>query len=153
MDWRERLREMLPVMGHRNWIIVGDAAMPSMVGVETLATGEPLTTVLDEVLRQIAECGHVKALCRLDAELDHLDDFATPGVGEFRAEIVRRLAGLQAVAVDHADLLEEVSEAAKTYAVAMFKTESRIPYTSVFIELGCGYWSEQQEAAFREDLD
>ena len=42
-NWRERLTEELPVLGHRNWIVVADAAYPAQCrpGIETLATGDP----------------------------------------------------------------------------------------------------------------
>jgi hypothetical protein len=33
--------------------------------------------------------------------------------------------------------------------VVLIKTPLTIPYTSVFVELDCGYWSPESEAALR----
>jgi hypothetical protein len=43
--WERQLRESLPLYGHRNWIVVADAAYPaqSKHGIETvLATGDQI---------------------------------------------------------------------------------------------------------------
>lgn len=47
-DWRGRLKSELPAMGHRNWIVVADAAYPKQTaaGIETVATGAGQIEVL-----------------------------------------------------------------------------------------------------------
>ena len=39
--WRATLDERLPLLGHRNWIVVADAAYPwqASAGIETIDTG------------------------------------------------------------------------------------------------------------------
>ncbi|MHC4500382.1 MAG: hypothetical protein ACYS21_14860, partial [Planctomycetota bacterium] len=39
--WQHKLASELPVMGHRNWVIIADSAYPaqSRAGIETIATG------------------------------------------------------------------------------------------------------------------
>jgi hypothetical protein len=34
----------------------------------------------------------------------------------------------------------------------MIKTDLTLPYTSVFMELDCGYWSPESEAKMREKM-
>ena len=40
-DWETALQSKLPVFGHRNWIVIADAAYPkqSAPGIETIYTG------------------------------------------------------------------------------------------------------------------
>jgi len=61
--WEERLNELLPLYGHRNWIVVADAAYPaqSNPGIETLATGADQLDVVKTVLERIGACSHVRA--------------------------------------------------------------------------------------------
>ena len=47
-DWRIKLNQELPLLGHRNWIMIVDSAYPLQVspGVETIETGADLPQVL-----------------------------------------------------------------------------------------------------------
>jgi hypothetical protein len=53
----------------------------------------------------------------------------------------------------HEEVIAQLDEAAKTFRVLIIKTEMVIPYTSVFIQLDCGYWSAEQEKRLREAID
>jgi hypothetical protein len=37
--------------------------------------------------------------------------------------------------------------------VLILKTNLRLPYTSVFIELDCGYWSPEAERRLRDKME
>ena len=39
-DWNQRLAEAMPLLGHRNWILVVDSAYPLQIspGIETVET-------------------------------------------------------------------------------------------------------------------
>ena len=39
--------------------------------------------------------------------------------------------------------------AGRAFRVLLLKTTLALPYTSVFVELDCGYWSAEAEAALR----
>jgi hypothetical protein len=41
-DWKEQLRDELPLLGHRNWIAVVDSAYPlqNSPGIKMIATGD-----------------------------------------------------------------------------------------------------------------
>lgn len=45
-----------------------------------------------------------------------------------------------------------VSERSAMFKVLVLKTTEVIPYSSVFIELDCKYWSAEQEKALREKM-
>jgi hypothetical protein len=50
------------------------------------------------------------------------------------------------------ELISRLDEVAKTSRILMLKTTLKLPYTSVFMELDCGYWSREGEAALRERM-
>ncbi len=150
------LEKTLPELGHRNWIVVADAAYPAQVGagVEVVYVGGDLLTHAKEVLEAVDAAPHVRAKVYVDAELQALDDGLAPGVTEFRQGL-RRLVGSRAGGVTpvlHGDLLETLGEAGQSYRVIVLKTDKTVPYTSVFINLDCGYWSDEQEAKLRKKM-
>ena len=61
--------------------------------------------------------------------------------------------GRETVQLDHAMLMRMLNDASKTYRVLVIKTRSALPYTSVFMELGSGYWDAESESALREVID
>ena len=63
---------------------------------------------------------------------------------------MRKLAGSQtATEMPHEEILERINGAAAKYEVLVLKTATTLPYTSVFLELDCGYWNESAEARLR----
>ena len=61
--WEQQLKKLLPLLGHRNWIVVADSAYPAQTseGIKTMATSADHLEVLAKTLRAIAECRHVRA--------------------------------------------------------------------------------------------
>jgi hypothetical protein len=45
-----------------------------------------------------------------------------------------------------------LDKAAETFRVLVLKTDLALPYTSVFLELDCGYWSPGAERRLREAM-
>ena len=153
-NWRERLAEELPVFGHRNWIVVADAAYPAQCrpGIETLATGEGQIDVLREVLEAVLKARHVRPVIYLDAELDHVPEEHAAGIGEYRKELAALLAHDSVKRLAHEQIIALLDEAGTMFRVLMLKTELVLPYTSVFIRLDCGYWSDEGEKALRDRM-
>ena len=71
---------------------------------------------------------------------------------ECRAKIEKMLAGYDVKPVLHEELLARLDQVAKTYKILMIKTNLALPYTTVFMELDCGYWSPENEAKMREAM-
>ena len=152
--WQARLDDELPRMGHRNWIVVADSAYPlqSASGIETVATGAGQIEVLREVLEQVAEAPHVQAIVLLDAELDSVSDKDAPGVAAYRASLKKLLAGKQVQVLPHEEIIARLDEASKMFNVLLLKTDMVLPYTSVFLQLDCGYWGAEKEQRLRDAL-
>ena len=70
-DWHVKLRQQLPLLGHRNWIMIVDSAYPLQVapGIQTLATNTDQLEVTREVLAMLDNSVHVRPNIYLDAEL------------------------------------------------------------------------------------
>ncbi|HTE19562.1 MAG TPA: hypothetical protein VK689_14435 [Armatimonadota bacterium] len=151
--WRERLERLLPLYGHRNWVVVSDAAYPAQVGaMEVLATGKEHLMVLRDVVSALRRARHVRPIVWLDAELDALTETMAPGVEATRDGLAAVLRELSPSPVLHAELIERLGAAAQSFNVLVLKTTCTVPYSSVFIELDCGYWSAEQEAELRRAM-
>jgi len=153
--WRARLEGELPRMGHRNWIVVADSAYPlqSAAGIETVVTGSGQIEVVDHVLKQIAKAPHVQAIVLLDAELDSVSEEDAPGVTAYREELKKLLEGRKVAAMPHEEIIAKLDEAAKLFKILLLKTDMVLPYTSVFLELDCGYWGAEKEGRLRDAIE
>ena len=71
----------MPLLGHRNWILIVDSAYPlqSSPGVETIETNASHLDVLRYVLGAINRSIHVRPLIYMDAELPFVPDDDAPG--------------------------------------------------------------------------
>lgn len=151
-DWRGHLAATLPLLGHRNWVLVADAAFPAPVqGVEVLVTGEEHLAVAREVLAALVEAPHVRPIVHLDDELKHLPD-TLPGLKSVRGGLQDLLGGVQQDFVLHEDLLDRIADTAPNYRILVLKTTCLVPYSSLFIELDCGYWHPDQEWELRRAM-
>lgn len=151
-NWRRKLDTELPAFGHRNWIVIADSAYPkqSAGGTETIVTGEGQLQVLDYVLKEIEKSPHVQANILLDAELDSVSEEDAPGVSAYRAKLNELLEGKQAERMVHEDIISRLDKGAEMFNILLLKTGMTIPYTSVFLELDCGYWNAEKEQRLRE---
>ncbi len=151
-DWKAIVQNRLPLYGHRNWIVVSDSAFPaySEPGIETIAVNEDLPSVLKYLAHAIAASRHVRATVFVDQELQFIDEHDYPGVTELRKQIAAQFTKEQVVSsMTHADVMNKVDEAGKTFRILFIKTTSTIPYTSVFMRLDCGYLSDEGERKIR----
>ncbi|MBX7134635.1 MAG: hypothetical protein K1X67_18360 [Fimbriimonadaceae bacterium] len=153
-DWRAEFRQRLPLLGHRNWIGVLDAAFPWMVaeGIEVVSTGEELLPVVSEVLQDVLSSPHLLPVVHLARELDFVPDARVQGVKSLRSTLTERLDGHDLRRTNHAEILDILDRVGKQYRILLLKTACVIPYTSVFFELDCRYWSAEAEAEMREAM-
>lgn len=158
-EWQTRLREELRLMGHRNWIAVVDSAYPlqTSAGIETIETDGDQLDVVRRVVREVAETKHVRPVVFTDAELKAVPEDDAPGVTYYRDSLNHFLEEFQAGSLErqslpHEQIISKLDEAGKTFHILVLKTRMAIPYTSVFLRLDCGYWTEGQERRLRERM-
>ena len=152
--WQSRFNSALSEYGHRNWIVVVDSAYPkqSAPGIETVVTDKEQLEVLDFVLDAVADADHVQAFVMLDSELDSVIEADAPGVTEYRSELRELLKGKQVKVMPHEEIISELDKAAEMFDILLLKTDMTIPYTSVFLQLDCGYWDGQKEKRLRDTI-
>jgi hypothetical protein len=150
-DWNKRLAGAMPLLGHRNWILVVDSAYPLQTapGIETIETNVSQLEVARAVLGEIENSIQVRPVVFMDAELPFISDADAPGASAYRVEIADLLRKYPAQSLRHEKLISDIDEAGKTFHVLVLKTNMTIPYTSLFIRLDCKYWSADQEKNLR----
>ncbi len=153
-DWQARLGQILPLMGHRNWIMIVDSAYPlqSSAGVETLETNTDQMEVIRTVLGTIDSSIHVRPIVYMDAELPFVTEVDAPGVTAYREAIKTALKGRKITSLPHEQIIGKVDEVGKTFHIVVLKTTMTVPYTSVFLQLNCKYWSDEAEAEMRKAM-
>jgi hypothetical protein len=152
--WRARLADAMPLLGHRNWILVVDSAYPLQVspGVKTVETNAGQIEVVRAVLREIERSTQVRPVVFMDTELPFVTDEDSPGVTTYRTEVMPLLQEYPLEQLPHEKIIANVDEAGKTFRVLVLKTNMTIPYTSVFIRLDCKYWTADQEKRLRAKM-
>jgi hypothetical protein len=116
---------------------------------ENHAAGEflYLTSILKENSRQPKT--HVRATAFLDQELQSVQEKDYPGVTHLRHEINSAFPKTQLSSIPHSEVLSKIDEAGKTFSVLFIKTNTTIPYTSVYMRLDCGYMTDEVESKIR----
>jgi hypothetical protein len=152
--WDKILDERLPLFGHRNWIVVADAAYPtqSSPGIETIVSGVSQQVAVKKVLARLHACKHVRPIVHVDRELTLVDEKDAPGIDSYRNWLKVALKGLSVTLTPHEEIISRLDRAARMFSVLIVKSTMTIPYTSVFIELGCGYWDADAEARLRSRM-
>jgi D-ribose pyranose/furanose isomerase RbsD len=152
VDWKARLSSLLPLFGHRNWIVVADSAYPaqSKDGIETIVSGEDQLHVVRHVLDAIHSTAHVRANVYVDKELAHVAEIDAPGIEDYRKELHSILSAARVDYIPHEQIIAKLDQSAQVFRVLIIKTDMTIPYTSVFFELDCGYWNAGAEQRLRQ---
>jgi hypothetical protein len=152
--WELKLNRTLPVFGHRNWIVVADAAYPaqSNPGIETLVANTSHVHAVSTLLEHIAACEHIRANVYMDRELDFIAESDAPGITECRRELSTVLDGANIRRLPHEQIIAKLDQCARLFRILIIKTDLTLPYTSVFFELDCGYWSAEAESRLRKAM-
>lgn len=150
-DWKRQMDQLLPLFGHRNWIVVADSAYPAQsgTGIETIVSGAGQIEVARSVLRALTSAKHVRANIYLDQELKFVQEADAAGISRYRTQLATMIKGMEAIALPHEKIIAKLDQTAQLFRVLIIKTKLAIPYTSIFFELGCGYWSEEAEKRLR----
>ena len=153
-DWRDKLAKDLPLFGHRNWIVIADSAYPaqSRDGIETVVTDADQLEVVRAVLAALDKAPHVRPVVFTDAEMKHVPEQSAKGITAYRDELGKLLAKREVSSVLHEELISRLDKAGATYRILILKTKLTLPYTSVFIQLDCGYWGPEAEKKLRDAL-
>ncbi len=149
--WERQLRESLPLFGHRNWIVIADAAYPaqSRPGIETVLAAAVQISVVRNALAAIRDYKHIRPRVHMDKELKFLAESDAPGVTAYREQLDALFKNMNRSEALHEQIIARLDESAKLFRILIIKTAMTIPYTSIFFELECGYSSVETEERLR----
>jgi hypothetical protein len=149
--WEEVLKDRLQLFGHRNWLVIADSAYPaqSRHGVETIVADAEQTTALAKAFAILHQCKHIKPAIYTDRELTFVTEEDAPGITSYRKQLGDLLQGYEVRALPHEEIIAKLDRVGEMFRVLLIKTTMRIPYTSVFFDLECGYWNAQAEDRLR----
>lgn len=153
-DWKSVVAERLPLYGHRNWIVIADAAFPAQTspGIETVVCNESHLELVKEVLGLLDASKHVRPVVYVDSELAALSEKDAPGISDFRKKLGEAMGTLKVNRMLHEKIIAKLDSSGKMFRILMLKTPFTLPYTSVFIQLDCGYWSDEAEKRLRKSM-
>jgi hypothetical protein len=153
-DWKMEFKQKLPLLGHRNWILVVDKAFPlqQSAGMEYIYAPEGMEAVLNEVISGIKSSDHVSPIIYRDSELDYVK----PLVGAKADQLIKAtqaiLKGTTVNTMLHDSVFKQLDREAGLFKVLVIKTNETVPYSSTFIRLDCGYWNAAKEAELRRQM-
>jgi hypothetical protein len=89
----------------------------------------------------------------LPRELRAVENDFAPGIDELRKQLRASLHGHEATELEQQSLLTLMEDANRSFDVLVIRTQTSLPYSSVFLELRPGYWDADSESRLRERLE
>lgn len=153
--WRDALMTHTSQLGYRNWIVVAEASFPahSRAGVRQITANEEIPAVVDEVLKTLERTEHVSPSIYIAREMGAVENDYAPGIDEFRKRLQGSLHARETTELEQQSLMTLMEDANKSFEVLVIRTNTALPYTSVFMELQPGYWNSDSESRLREQLE
>lgn len=154
-DWRIEVEQKLKEYGHRNWIVVADAAYPkqSNPAIETITIDTDQLEAVAYISELIERSTHVDANIFVDKEMTFVAEKNATGIEIYRNSLDSLLNGSPVKRMLHEDIIKELDKSAELFHILILKTNMTIPYTSVFFQLECGYWNARSEGALRSAME
>lgn len=146
-QWQEALKSVMPLLGHRNWIVVTDMAYPlqSKDAITTLYADEPYIEVVKEIKNILSEFPHVTPQIYQDRELSFMNDGICPGIDELKQDVSAALSPLKSTMRPHEELISTLDSTAEVFKIFIIKTNLTKPYTTLFFRLDCKYWDADKQ--------
>ncbi len=100
----------------------------------------------------MSKTSHVRPIIYHDSELQNVSEADAPGIKAYHRELEPLLQKCAVRTIPHEELIARLDEAARVFRILILKTGMTLPYTSVFFELDCGYWSTEAEKRLRDKM-
>lgn len=153
--WKAAVDRQAAQLGYRNWIVIAEASFPAhnRPGIRQVAAPVEVPEAVDYVLNALEQTENVRPQVYLTRELRSVENDFAPGIDEMRKRIKESLHGHEATELDQQSLLTLLEDANRSFDVLVIRTQSALPYTSVFLELQPGYWDATSEGRLRERIE
>jgi L-fucose mutarotase/ribose pyranase (RbsD/FucU family) len=141
-------------LGYRNWIIIAEASFPAHnhPGFRQVSADVEVPEAVDYVLTTLEQTEHVRPGVYLPREQRSVENDFAPGIEELRKKIRASLHGHETTELEQQSLITLLEDAGKSFDVLVIRTQTALPYSSVFLELKPGYWDADSESRLREQM-
>ena len=153
--WQGAVDRQAAQLGYRNWIVIAEASFPahSRPGIRQVSAPVEIPEAVDYVLHALEQTENVRPQVYLTRELSVVENDFAPGIDEFRKRIQTSLHGHEPTVLDQQSLLTLMEDANRSFDVLVIRTQSALPYASVFLELKPGYWDADSETRLRDRIE
>ncbi|MFP4367529.1 MAG: hypothetical protein ACLFQA_10585 [Bacteroidales bacterium] len=120
--------------------------------IQTITIDATQLEAVEFVNQLIENAGHVDANIFLDKEMAFVPEKYAKGIESYRTALDQILVGKNLTTMLHENIISELYASAELFSVLIIKTGLTLPYTSVFFQLECGYWSNDDEKRLRAEM-
>ena len=99
----------------------------------------------------IDSLGHIRPRIYLTREVDELSETYAPGIENHRANLSKYLNERTTQSLSARSLESLLRSSKNGNRVLVVKSQTSLPYTSIYIELESGYWDGESETALRKN--
>jgi hypothetical protein len=152
--WWSQMEELMPILGEGNWIVIADANFPWLAGpgIETVNTSADAPRVLSTVLAQLEKTGNLRANVVTETEFDFVPEQDVKGVTAYRDALKKALGNRPLKTMGHEEIVGKILETGKSLHVLVLKTNSAVPYSTLFLEIQGGKWNPDAEKRLRDAM-
>lgn len=153
-NWQAAVDKQLELLGYRNWIVIAEASFPAYHrnGLRQVNADVEIPEALDYVLQAMERTENTRPNVYLARELRSVENDYAPGIEELRTRLKNALHGHETIQIDHQSLQLLLEEANRSFDILVIRTDSALPYSSVYLELLPGYWDADAEDKLRERI-
>lgn len=153
--WKGAVERQASQLGYRNWIVIAEASFPAhnQPGIRQVSAPVEVPEALDYVLHTLEQTENVRPQVYLARELRSVENDFAPGIDTVRARIQNALHGHEPTELEQQSLLTLMEDANRNFDILVVRTQTALPYSSVFLELRPGYWDADSESRLRERIE
>jgi len=154
-SWQAAVDRQAGQLGYRNWIVIAEASFPahSRAGVRQVIANVDAPEALDHVLYTLEQSETVRPQIYIPRELRSVENDFAPGIDEYRKRLKNSLHGHETTELDQQSLITLMEDANRRFDVLVIRTNTALPYSSIFLELKPGYWDVDSENRLRERIE
>jgi D-ribose pyranose/furanose isomerase RbsD len=153
--WQAAVDNQVAQLGYRNWIVIAESSFPAQnrSGMRQISAPVEVPEAVDYVLQALERTESVRQQVYLARELRSVENDYAPGIDTMRESLRESLHGHEATELDQQSLMTLLADANRSYDVLVIRTQTALPYSSVFMELKPGYWDPDSESRLRERIE
>lgn len=153
--WQTAVDNQAGQLGYRNWIVIAEASFPAhnRPGVRQVTAPVEVPEAVDYVIRSLEQTENVRPRVYVTRELRSVENDFAPGIDNLREKLKDSLHGHEITELEQQSLLTLLQDASRSFDVLVIRTQTALPYSSVFLELQPGYWDANSESLLRDRIE